>query len=69
MHKAMSFIIVLALAVGMMYAVDAFILGKGKEFNVMDTIVRIVVVLVAVGLAGALYSKVSHQAPAPKVSL
>lgn len=57
------------MAVGLMYAVDAFILGKGKEFNVMDTIIRIVVVLVAVGLAGALYGKVSHSAPAPKVSL
>lgn len=57
-------VVTLGIAMGIFFAVDAV---QGKEFNWVDKLVQIVVVLVVVALAGWVAQKGLHVKPIPAV--
>ena len=67
MHKAVSIIAVVGLALALMYVVDTYMFKN--EFNLTETLIRMTVVLVAVGLAGIVFSKVTHKEASPKITV
>lgn len=59
-------IVTVAIAMVIFFAVDSF---QGREFNLVDKIIQMVVVLLVVGLSGWLTGKVVKQEPHPKVAV